>query len=156
MRTQDEIAARAKAAEERDLFGFETEVYLTYLDYEHAKPFIKPEVTAAEWGELYKPCTDDDVRATMQDYYGFAWDKARNHRGLSAERSVQKLGAWLYVLGDDAALVEFEGAPYGPYGAPKLAVLGKRYGWAIPGGTAAANMAAGRPCVEDCEEGCRG
>ena len=40
-RTQNEIIKRIEARKERDMFGFEWQEYVAYLDYEHAKTYLK-------------------------------------------------------------------------------------------------------------------
>ena len=104
MRTQDEIVARIR--EKRSFFGFDAEVLLPSLDFEHAVEFLKPEATREHWeggGEKKEPypLAEASVMRDFRDYAEFAWGKAQDHRGLSAYRSLEKLSAWAWLLGRD-------------------------------------------------------
>jgi len=123
MKTQEEIVERLK--EPGDMFGFGPGVLIGYLEYEHAKPYLKEGVTTEEW----KPdtLTREAVLETMRDYMEFAWGKAQNHRGLSASRSVIKFEAWVWLLGDSPIEAE-----YAQYGCPTLAAICARYDFPVP------------------------
>jgi hypothetical protein len=41
-RSQDEIVGRFEATRDRDILGFTAEVLVDSLDFEHARPFLKP------------------------------------------------------------------------------------------------------------------
>lgn len=145
MRTQDEIAGYAAGVE--DFFGFKKEALVYCLDFEHAKPFLKDEVTEAEWEPTL---TDEDVLKDMRDYMIFAIGKCEDHRGLSAGRSVNKLNAWTWVLGFEP--IE---EPYAQYGAPILKALCERHGFEWPTDNDPLNrMAQGMKCEPGCLEGC--
>ncbi len=49
MKTQAEIVARFEARKKADVLEFEVGEYINCLDYEHAKPYLKPEATEVEW-----------------------------------------------------------------------------------------------------------
>lgn len=157
MRTQDEIRARLDTiradgrADGSDPFGFRQEALLDALDYEHLADLLSPDVAGDQ-------VPTPDVAARAREYLSFAVDKALNHRGISAWRSVEKLGEWLWCL-DDADLAEkFAAAPYAQYGAPKLAVLVEAWGVqpAVPADEQQAwqQMCHGLPCTADCYAGC--
>lgn len=119
-RTQDEIVARIKARKEHDFFGFEVSEYVNYLDYAHAKEFLKPETTQEQWGKT-------GVRSpagAIKNYMPFAWDKANNCRGISAGRSICHMIAWLWLDGKDWAEIE----NYQYYGKPQLVRICEEYG----------------------------
>jgi hypothetical protein len=159
MRTQLEIAEKCKADEaENPLFGmFTTEVLIPYLDGEHAKPFLKKGSKTESWEkEIHsRHSTDADVLEEMKAYMGFAWEKTINHRGISSIRSITKMRAWLWLLGDNE-LFDWAGdeANYTNYGAPILMRISKQYKFEIPDEAAVFNMASGRKCRSDCQEGC--
>ena len=46
LRTQEEIIARIGTRADADPLGFERGDYIDYLDFKHAKPFLKNDVTA--------------------------------------------------------------------------------------------------------------
>ena len=123
MRTQPEIVTHIYdvTAAGDDLMGWQLEVLVTALEYENAGPWLKPTVTADTWG----PVLNDEVqRALAIDYLAFAFGKALDHRGISASRSVDKLDAWLWLLGLDVD--RYRAAPYENYGVPN--VIARIYG----------------------------
>jgi hypothetical protein len=154
MRTADEIIDRMKAS--TSCLGFDREVMLPYLTFAQARPFLKADASEADWpadwGQPEK-LTREATLAEMADYMSFAWDKAQNHRGISAGRSIEKMETWLWLLGDDATLAEVEAAGYAQYGAPKLKVICDRYGFTVPDDEDLARMIVGDPCGQ-CDCGC--
>ena len=116
MRTQEEIVTRIQERFEVDTFGFEVYEYIKALDYKHAKPYLKPEVTKSMWKPLFK--TDKDVRNKMINYMPFAWEKANSSRGISAYRSICHYTAWLWLLGEEKMAEEIQCYEY--YGKPQL------------------------------------
>lgn len=153
MRTQEEIAARIKA-KQSGFMDFTADALIQYLDFEHAKEFLKPEVTAEEWSKSAIPFTRERIIAAIKDYMAFAWDKARNHRGLSASRSISKMEAWVWALNDEGLEKRFEAIPYENYGAPKLTFLCKEFEIPIPVGDDVTRMSQGLACVDGCDSGC--
>lgn len=158
MRTQDEILARARDKDTMDMLGFGMDVYLDYLPWEHAKSFLKEDCHAKfedKWdSECLKELTRENVLAAMADYMTFAIGKAEDHRGISASRSVIKMGAWAWILGDEELLKKIADTEYAQYGMPILKVICEHLGFPFPDEEWAQNMAAGRPCSPDCYEGC--
>lgn len=151
MRTNDEIVK--KTIENRKvLFDFSSEVFVPFLPFEQAKPFLKKDSLEDQWEP--KDFTREQVINDMRDYMEFAWGKVENHRGLSADRSVNKMTAWVWLLGDDDFLKELEKAGYINYGAPKLEVVCKKYDFPIPQSDEIQNMIKGNPCIKGCKVGC--
>jgi len=152
IRTQDEVVARIHEVQIDCLWEFATEILVAYLDFEHARGFLRPEVTSVGWTQL-DPADRRAIEAALKEYLGFAWGKALDHRGLSAGRSIDKLGAWAWLLGDEEAVaVLADESRYTPYGVPMLAHLSTRYGVPIPAGEVASRMSRGLACHADCEE----
>lgn len=151
MRTVEDIVKRCQNQE--DVLGFRTGALVEFLTFEQAKDLRSEEATSEEWGEA-KPLTRESVIDAMRSYMQFAWGKIEDHRGLSAERSIMKMEAWIWLLGDDEFLDAVKNAAYAQYGAPKLALICQRYDLPIPQSTEIQNMIAGQPCRESCEEGC--
>ena len=57
----------------------------------------------------------------MLDYLVFGLGKALDERGLSCSRTIQKLEAWLTLLGrEDLAETVSDDSLYSPYGMPAL------------------------------------
>jgi hypothetical protein len=138
-----------------DLFGFMLAVLLTYLPFDLARPYLKPEAMAAEWNADLPPFTPAQVAADALDYMAFAWGKVLDHRGLSAGRSIQKFKMWCYLLGEDELVARCDDdRQYPMYGAPILLAICTTLGWPVPVDDRAARMAAGKPCRDDCDEGC--
>lgn len=100
--------------------------------------------------------TRKHVLKDMRAYMPFALQKALDHRGLSAARSIDRYRAWLWLLGD----CEYGTVPwqrYQNYGMPILKHICERYGFDFPSSEDATRMAEGRPCVSCLEhytEGC--
>lgn len=156
MRTQDEIVARMEALKADDMLGFAREVLLVYLDFDHARPFIKSETTREQWDVASPPAdrTDEGALKETREYSAFAWEKVSNHRGISASRNIDKMPAWAWLLGRDDLIDDAMAVGYAQYGAPQLRVLCEGLGFAMPNDEALARMAEGRPCRPGCEEGC--
>ena len=150
MRTLDEIAERVRS--DKSAFGFAGEALLPFLDFERAKPFLRPEIVADQWTQV--ALTEQRVRAEMVAYMSFAWGKVEDHRGLSAGRSVDKISAYVWLMGDDKTLAEVEAAGYAQYGAPKLACVCRAYGIPMPQDDEVQCMIRGEPCRFGCDAGC--
>lgn len=151
-RTAEEILAYIK--EPRGMFDFTADVAVGFLPYSLAEEFLndeyKAKVAAGEEEWKQHPLTRDFVIEQMRDYMEFAWGKVEDHRGLSAGRSVNKMTAWCWLLGDE----ETTDTHHAQYGAPILMAVCKKYGFPAPEGEWVARMAAGKRCRPDCDEGC--
>lgn len=159
MRTQEEIVAKLREHQGK-ILDFTPDVLLPYLDFDHAKQFLKPDATREGWesphgdDQMSYPLSEETALREFRAYAEFAWGKAQDHRGLSAERSVQKLEAWTWLLGRDDVLAASEAAHYQNYGCPKLAVICEAFGFPIPDDEPTQRMVRGEPCKPDCESGC--
>jgi len=129
MRTQDEIVKRIETRKDDDLLGFETGEYINYLDFSNARPFLKDDVTEQNWQEAVAMIGVPIKR--MHAYMEFAWGKANNSRGISANRSVMHCIAWLWLAGEDDLLaqVEDEYCNYHFYGKPILEIICEHFDW---------------------------
>jgi len=154
MRTTEEIVFRAKEAQ-AIVLDFTFGVLVEYLPWADARQFFKDDAHAElseEWEQRSLDRTA--IVEEMRDYMTFAWDKAIDHRGISACRSIDKMIAWLWLLGEDDFIAEIKGISFTNYGAPKLARICERFDFPILDDEAARNMANGEPCRPDCDEGC--
>jgi hypothetical protein len=150
MKTHDEIVDRCKEADH--FFDFTQEVLLPYLPIEKAEPFLRDDADLLQWKEQL--LIQDAIIDKMKDYMEFAWEKVQDHRGLSTSRSIEKMAAWLWLLGDEETLSFAESNEnYAQYGAPILKRICEKYGFSVPIGEDIDNMAKGKPCSYGCK-GC--
>ncbi len=158
MRTDEEILARIKALKDDDLLGFETGDLLSRLSFEVAQAagILRPD--AKPW--TVESRRSADLIAEMKSYLAFAWDKALNHRGISAGRSVNHYQSWMWLLGDDEyASIDWE--RYRNYGAPILRQVTEFLEMEIQVPAyhekqEAIRMSEGLTCVPGCDSGCAG
>ena len=102
MRTPNEIVEKINSITDlEDFFGFSKSDLLGFLDYVHAKPFLKEETTEEQWNEVWIEPMRKNVVAKMRDYLGFAIEKAENRRGLSAIRSMSHYYAWIWLIDEE-------------------------------------------------------
>ncbi len=135
VRTQREIVGRYHRAKYIAL-NFEAEILINYLTFESAKPFLKEDIVKKiEAGEeTWAPIPDlAETVQDMLDYLVFGWMKAMDERGISAVRTIQKLGTWLWLLNRiDLELFIRRDDLYNPYGAPALVRLTEKLGIDVP------------------------
>ena len=152
MKSFEAIVEEIKRKSEFDLFGTTSDL-IVYLPYQYAKDFLKPEVTEKDWKP--EPYTEESILSAMKNYMAFALDKASNHRGISASRSIEHFACWLSLLEDSETLSFLEDEDnYENYGCPILKKICEKYGFSYPEDSATQNMAKGLPCIRNCEEGC--
>lgn len=125
MRTNKQILNRIKQIEKDDFFGFERNDLIMYLDQKHSKPFFKDGYDGSDWKPLSK--NKKDILKQMYDYMEFAWDKAKNCRGISASRSMSHYSAWIWMLGDEDVFGNLQNYNY--YGKDNLVKICEHYGW---------------------------
>lgn len=154
MRTYEEIEARFKELSEgdEDFLGFQRTDLLCFLPVERARALLPGVVLVdGETPEL----TDEAIKKEMRDYLKFAFEKCVDHRGLSANRSVEHFRAWAWLL-NDQELIDFvnNDANYPMYGAPVLRRVAEYVGHPLPEDPEFHHMADGRPCGGDhCAQG---
>lgn len=153
MKTSEDIITYYRNEQEGDMFGFTAEVLLPYLSAEQVRPFLKDDADLSDWEQ--EPLKFEAVVAAMREYMEFAWGKVQDHRGISASRSVEKMQAWLWLLGDEETLTFAQASRnYAQYGAPVLKKICEKYGFPVPEGEDIERMAKGLPCEHGCEMGC--
>lgn len=137
MKTQEEILQQIQERKDQDFLGFEWEEYVRFLYFDHAKPFLKSEFTKKssskkEWNRDVSVASHENLLDTMKSYMDFAWDKANNCRGISANRSILHYFAWLWLAEEDELLgkvkKEFD-ENYHHYGKPILEIICDHFGW---------------------------
>jgi hypothetical protein len=124
MKTQDEIVKRFEERKQDDFLGFEISIYLDYLDYQHAKPYLEDDATEEQWKDATKDIKNP--KEAMIDYMSFAWEKANDCRGISASRSLSHFTAWLWLDGDNDIWPTLENYEY--YGKDQLVTICKYLG----------------------------
>jgi len=128
MRTQDEIKERFEKV--NDFFGTQKADLAQYLEYEYAKLFLTEEaILAHESGEDVW-VTKTDPKKEILEYLDFAYEKAEDERGLSAQRSLLHFNSWIW-LDSEELYQEFQPLinPYTNYGIPALNWISEKYGF---------------------------
>lgn len=148
-RTQAEILDRYRSIDAgADWLGFRREALASLMDSR----------TLQATGDYRQPEPGEDPidpAKALVDYFEFACEKASDHRGISASRSVDKLAEFAWAAGFDEAVAAMEAAPYENYGAPQLHALAQTVeGLVWPDTDELNNMSIGKPCVPDCMSGC--
>lgn len=151
MRSQAEILERIEQA--YDPFIWQQPVLVECLDFEHARQFLIADATADGWA--FEQClTDEQAIARMRESMPYAWQQVIDHQGRTANRSVEKLIAWLFVLGDDETLLGMMGRPFAMWGAPRLRFVCDRYEFPVPSERTVRRMSEGKKCRRTCDRGC--
>lgn len=105
IRTTDEILKKIDEGFKNDFFGFGVSDIIMALPFDCAKQFLEEEfLNKPEAEEIYEKDrlkTKKDVLDRMEDYLPFAYDKAEDKRGLSADRSIQHYIAWAWLIDDE-------------------------------------------------------
>jgi hypothetical protein len=153
IRTQEEVVARIKRRKPLDPLGDETTDLICCLDFEHAKPYLKADMTEEKWNP--PEVTVEELRETIVSYLPFAFEKCLNHRGLSANRSVGHFRSWCWLIGDEKVEAFIEAGNYAPYGAPILAKVAEGYGVEVPTDESFKNMLETGSCGSEYACGCR-
>jgi len=139
-RTLDEIRARVEWMKKVDVLGWALSDLRIYLP-EHAVDFTLP---------IKNPPTAEEALALIRDYLPFAFEKALNHRGLSAERSMHHLANWAWLAGrEDLSELSLDEKTYPYYGVPILRRFASELGVSLP--PRLETWPNGRPCHPGCQ-----
>lgn len=157
MRTQEEIITRIEEKKKGMLFLWEIEDLVFALTFENAQKFLKEDHTMTK--EEWKQYKETNIISAIRDYIPFAIEKAVNHRGISAERSVAHFRSWVWLLENDELLSFIDNeSNYMQYGAPIIKRVAEEYGVIESYGTVSIDdetfvaMANGEICPE-CKSG---
>lgn len=142
VRTPEELRAQIDTWRDGrdDPLGFMVEAVLPYLPFEQAVDppgLVKPEVAEegkVEWEKGSKRLDRKTIVKQMRDYAEFGWGKIADERGISAGRTIQKMEAWLWLLGEDDLLETLRATDGGSYGRLSLAVVCEGMGFPVPEG----------------------
>ena len=129
MRSDKEILDRIIVVDPRDHYGAEVGDLVEALSWKTAmeKGFLKKTCTEEYWEFECRLRNDVEVLNEMLRYMDFAWGKANNCRGLSAERSLHHYSAWLWFLGYDNASEQVR--HYDFYGKDRLRAICEYLNW---------------------------
>lgn len=153
MKTCEEIADHIRERN-GELLDFTADALVAFLPFELAREWLKPTVIATDWNP--DPLERDVVLGWMRTYMKLAWEKAEDHRGLSAMRSISKMRAWLWAIEDEELVAKCDDEDsYPRYGAPVLAAICAKYIFPIPESPELQRMILGLPCEPRCRQGCR-
>jgi hypothetical protein len=108
-----------REVERSDFFGFIQGDLLSYLDFNHAKTFLKDNVTETEWNDSRETKPPLEV---AKNYLPFAWEIANNCRGISASRAVNHFEVWLWLAGIEG-FHDIADEEYEYYGKPVLVLV---------------------------------
>lgn len=125
MRTPQEIIVKIRELKSKDFFGFRVQDLALHLEKDDVLQFCKPDADLSNWKAL--PTDEESVKGEILEYMPFAWEKANNNRGLSAARSIDHMGAWLWLLGLDKAAEQIR--EYNMYGKPQLRAICEAFEW---------------------------
>jgi len=89
---------------------------------------FNPDVYKPEHKSKCPKLTRKNIIERIKGYMSFAWEKANDKRGISANRSIDHFKGWLWLLGDEEG-TEYLKVNYIPYGKPGLAYICKKYGF---------------------------
>ena len=170
MRTQEEIVTAMR--EEDDYFGFRGSTLIDYLEYDYAKQFLKDDFTersdaaevwatenrgiAGSYEDVCRVLVKSDIKTQMVVTADFGWLKLRDHRGLSMCRVLERMRAWLWLLGDEELLsFATDDANHPQYGAPILKAICEKYELPIPEDEYRRRMMSGERCGAAYECGCK-
>jgi len=156
IRSEEEVIERLKKLNDpnrdTDMLGFQREVLLEYLPFGIVSKYVNKgwvEENKDTWAPY--PLTEEKVLEDAAGYMEFAWEKVLNHRGLSANRSVEKMMSYCWLLGCEDS-INWDNYPQ--YGAPILDQVCWKLGLNIPNEEKLHNMIKGLPCEPGCQEGC--
>lgn len=153
MRTQQEILDRIASLTD-DALGFQFEVLVESLEYDHALPYLIEGTTQKAWESERRPLQGEYLGSVAEGYLDFAIQKIIDHRGISAGRSVQKLREYAWLLGRDDVVAAMDAADYPQYGAPKVKAFAIGMGYSWPSEPMLERMAEGGYCIDYCDGGC--
>lgn len=94
--TQEEILERVKVLKGSDTFGEYRPALIGFLDYEHAKPFLKEGTTEEEWEQGGDKELRKDVHRYMEDWWK---GKVEGGRGISVHRGRAQMVNRLFLAG---------------------------------------------------------
>lgn len=126
MKSINEVIEFTKVEGAKALFNFYVDPLTEFMSLEVANSSgLFKDLSEEDWAHTVKEYNRDNVLMSMKDYLPFAFEKAREERGLSASRSIQKMRTYLFMLNDIELCSEIE--DYTDYGLPQLEKISTKY-----------------------------
>jgi len=130
MKSYEEVLEKAKYMKEH--YNIETQLagwdIFELLEFKDLKELdlLKAQATEEEWNKNKGELTEEYVKKEVANYLSFAFGKAHNERGISANRSIYHFQNWLWVLEDYELLVfAQDDSNYGKDGGYGITILRK-------------------------------
>ena len=134
IRSQEEILERFLKVE--DVFNAQKSDLSNFLQFDTCKHLLDPQVVKdIENGVGPAWTLYTDAKEQILNYLPFAYEKARNQRGLSSARSLLHMKAWTWLDDEDfhqeiCKLIEQEGSNDSQdYGISILDKISEKYGY---------------------------
>ncbi|MBE9491056.1 MAG: hypothetical protein IMY67_12230 [Bacteroidetes bacterium] len=121
MKTQKEIIAKIYEINEEDILGFGFSTLVPFLDPSNAKGLVENIGEASDWKRQ-----TSSISYVIKDYMPFAFEKANNFKGISASRTMTKMGLWLWL--DNKNELSKDCHDYKYYGKDQLVCICEEYG----------------------------
>lgn len=146
MRTLEQLRARIEHAKKVDVLGVALDDLRIY-----DPTCYKEGVPDSEKHSLANAAVE--AEAALKDYFPFAFEKAAGHRGLSADRSINHIINWLWLMErDDLLSFAEDDRNYKNYGVPILKKVALAMGHPLP--PEIEKWEDGKRCKPDCASGC--
>ncbi len=117
--------------EGNDFFFVKRLELLKFLKFEFIKQFLNDEGVKKGVEDFDKDIlevTEENIKNQIISYLPFAWEKANDEKGLSANRSIDHFKALLWLL-NDGSLEKMESIEYEHYGKEKLIFISELVGF---------------------------
>lgn len=98
-------------------------VFIAMCNGVHPLMEFVPDFYKEEYKTEVVELTEKNIIKAMEDYIDFAFEKANDQRGLSAERSIWKFKQWLWAL-EDTEIINFD---YDDYGIAIITRIANKY-----------------------------
>lgn len=156
MRTPADIVTEMHRIASTDLLGYQSNDLLRHLPFDDARPFLIPEATADAWKEVFiDPSDAHALNAELAEAFAYSYEKASNHRGISANIAIDRVRVVAWLLGRDDVVAAMDQADYQNYGMPKAKAACDVLGIPFSTDDGLIRMARGEPCSPDgCSGGC--
>jgi hypothetical protein len=131
MKTKAEVLEAIQAGRESHCIDFRDYVRLTEFYPTKDWPTLGFQLKeGATRTEDLKEWTEANILQYLQSDVAFGFEKALNHRGISAGLMFETVKMWLWILNDP--LANFPEEDYAMYGLPLFKAVAVKYGWNNP------------------------